>query len=225
MKEWQKPGWIGLSRSRPPESWEDDLKALNTTKFYLINRLGPLLFCLKADSQENIYKVWVGSPQHKCSCGGGGDTHCIHINFVLLKILRLATTDPLSWKPRLSEDDINKILDGNHTNSSIQGCPKRVDFLRKGAGLNPKAKPCDEVSNDAPHQTALGTVARKTLDEEDRCPICQENLTDLEFQDNQLHYCDNGCGSNFHLKCLRVLQAYARSQKKNAAPHLRYRIV
>lgn len=198
---------------RTPDSWADDLKALENTRFYCINRQGPLLFVLSAAAGGSTYKVWIGSPHHRCSCGGGDQKNCIHINFVLIKILRLEKTNPLSWKVQLSDADVNSILTSeqyrNSTNS--QERPKH-DFLKKGAAM---ARVSSRVNPDDPEslkqQQTVATTERKTLDEEEKCSICQEEMTEL---DSHLCYCNKGCGSNFHLRCFRVLQAYALTEKK-----------
>ena len=197
---------------RPPDSWTDDIEAVTTARFYLINRQGPLLFVLSEATGDKLYKIWIGSPHHRCSCGGGDQKNCIHINFVLIKILRLGPTNPLAWMRQLSDADINHILKSEHCkNCDDSRGHRKHNFLKKGAS---KARMDVKDLKPQTQQQMAPTIERKTLDEEDKCSICQEDMTEWELKDEQLCYCREGCGSNFHLRCFRVLQAYALTEKK-----------
>lgn len=56
-----------------------NVAALDQTRFYLLSRQGPLLFVIKPEASKHVFKVWLGSSHHRCSCGGGGDSiQCIH---------------------------------------------------------------------------------------------------------------------------------------------------
>lgn len=187
---------------KAPENWSNDVNELERKKFYLLSRLGPLLFVLKSGSSGNssdgVFKVWIGSPNHRCGCGGGTEKNCIHINFVLLKILRLDPSNPLAWKTQLSEEDINLIL-----NSGSSG---RMDAIVKHEFLKREAAVANTSLNHTEDEVSLQLATRKTLDENEVCVICQEEISDIELLDNLLCYCNLGCGSNCHLSCVKSLQ-------------------
>lgn len=61
---------------------------------------------------------------------------------------------------------------------------------------------------------SLHSPVLQELDEEDICPICQEDMTPEELKNDLLCYCEDSCGSNFHVKCLRMFATHAKSEKK-----------
>lgn len=202
--------WSGRRHLKPPETWSSALEELDRKKFYLLQRLGPLLFVLKSlsgSSSDGVFKVWIGSPNHRCSCGGGGEANCIHINFVIIKILRIDPSNQLAWKTQLSEEDINLMLSS--------GSSGRKDHLDKHEFLKQGAAAANTRPNHTEEEAPLAT--RKALDQGEVCVICQEEISDLELLDNLLCYCKLGCGSNFHLGCVKILEAHARSQRKDAS--------
>ena len=147
--------------------------------FFLVHESGPTSFALK-DEQGKVFKISLGS-NHSCSCGGGRSEHCIHTLYVLLKIFRIQPDNPIIWQLSLIDSEINWLL-RNRMNPFIEKKVKRSE---------------------------TASVARISLNEEFGCPICQEDLKDLDT----LVYCKVGCGHNFHVKCMKVWAEFKVTQK------------
>jgi E3 ubiquitin-protein ligase ZSWIM2 len=109
-----------------------------------------------------------------CSCGGGIKEHCVHTMFALIKIYRVPTDNPLSWQIGFNDSEINWL------------CKHRFSSY--------KAKP------QALPQTGQTELKRIALSDEMCCAICQDDLT----ADQVLTYCREGCGHNFHARCMKV---------------------
>ena len=132
-------------------------------------------------------------------------------NFVLEKILRIDPTDPLSYRLQLTDQDIDTIISGKHRVSTKQ------EFLKKGSAETRKSK-TNSNQKEEPDQLSQTTTTRKALEDDDKCSIYQETMTEPELLlDNRLCYCNQGCGSNFHMKCYKILQAHTRSERKKVA--------
>ena len=61
---------------------------------------------------------------------------------------------------------------------------------------------------------SLKILQRKDLKDDRICSICQEDMTDKELENSQLCFCQKGCASNFHVKCMKMVEAYSKSQNK-----------
>ena len=88
-------------RSKPSLIWKDSRRRLNTEQFYLVARLGPVVFNIK-DESENIFKITLGQPS-TCSCGECDidkdyDSPCIHMMYCLIKVLRIQDTNAFTWQ-------------------------------------------------------------------------------------------------------------------------------
>ena len=91
-------------------------------KFFLLHSSGPTSYLLQSQSQQqqdNIetsnrgnnqteveeqntapgakFRVQIGL-RNKCSCKGSKTKTCVHILFVLIKVLRVEVDDPLVWQ-------------------------------------------------------------------------------------------------------------------------------
>ena len=204
----------------PPPRWRSDIETLNNTKFFLVNRVGPTVFVLRTDGlSETTYKVCIGENQ-RCSCGGGEGKGqlCIHIMFVVLKVLLVPNTNPLSWQLGLVDNEVDQILTGNHlmrNNRSKESPRPRHPFLKKGEGKCRNKNHGKGPTTDAEESSSEGEkcVNRKDLTEDCTCSICQDDMLEEELHDNALCYCEMGCGSNFHHKCFRMYSTHARAEK------------
>ena len=48
-----------------------------------------------------------------------------------------------------------------------------------------------------------GSVKRRSLDDEEPCPICYEDMASAD--PDALVWCKHGCGRNIHGKCMRYV--------------------
>jgi len=191
-----------MKRKDCPKTWDEDVDALARAKFYLLSRNGPLIFKLK-DVNDSSYTVCIASPSHRCSCGGGEAKGflCILILFVVIKILRVPHSNPLAWASSWSTDAVDRTLAGRH----LEGKSTSIHtFLRKGDGAR-TAPVSAEVDTDMITENEA-SVAQRELG---ACSICQDNMTESEFNDELLCYCEHSCGISFHKKCMRWTVAAA----------------
>jgi E3 ubiquitin-protein ligase ZSWIM2 len=101
------------------------------------------------------------------------------------KIFKVTVDNPVIWQLSFIDSEINMLIRSRH--NLIEQKPK---IIRRENNEN---------------------VNRIDLSEEFGCPICQEELKDL----NTLTYCKVGCGHNFHVKCMKVWAEHKESQRDN----------
>ena len=112
---------------------------------------------------------------------------CLHSLFVMHKVFRVPTDNPLCWQHALIDPEIEQLIRGRF-NSDIY--------------VNRRKKPA-EASSDAPSDTP-----QKELSDDDSCPICMESLLNCG---QALDWCRGGCGNSLHEECLRVWAQHKRS--------------
>ena len=201
---------------RPPPTWDEDIAALQNTTLYVVSTNGPTVFVLKTDdSMGQIFKVYIGERQ-TCSCGSGGDGRmklCVHIIFVMIKVLRIPSSNPLSWQLSLIDSEINQILSGEISCKKHKKKLHTHSFLRKGFGTSNKTNPPDNLLEGEKMEDTYSSK-QKGLEDDIICPICFDEMSKDELQANLLCYCESSCGSNFHKKCFQTYATHIRSQKK-----------
>ena len=223
--------------TKPPKGWDQTITQLNTTiRLFLVSTVGPTVFILKSDDMTDVtFKVFIGERQ-MCSCGGGEARGklCFHILFVMIKVLRVPSDNPISWQLSLVDSEVESVLSGEvgRRGRSINGDSReknqntRNNFLRKGQGDRLRQKKNQSMKNV---QEGVGTVksteerngaycaTRKELDEDNICCICQDEMTMEDLEENTLCFCESQCGTNFHTRCFRMYATYNRSEKKVVA--------
>ncbi|EEY61543.1 uncharacterized protein PITG_01859 [Phytophthora infestans T30-4] len=167
-------------------------QTLNTT-MYLVQTTGPTSYVIQEQNCDKKYKVLIGSIQ-TCSCGTADI--CIHILFVMLKVLRVPPTTPIVWQKSLLDSEIETLLRGGYREKSRS---ERKPYTKKRKEIVASKEP-DDVDVDR-HELVEGEV----------CAICQEDM-----DDNQpLTFCRTGCGNNFHIECMKVFGESRRQSKEN----------
>lgn len=206
----------------PPVSWDEDIERLRATTFFLVNRIGPTVFVLKTDDlSESTYKVYIGENQ-RCSCGGGEGRGklCLHIMFVMLKVLRVSGSNPCAWQLGLNDNEIEDILSESTRHRGDQAKHKaHKPFLKKGQGrccanniTSASREKNGEEENVSPQEKK--PAKQKDIEEDPTCSICQEDMTEEDITTNNLCHCATSCGSNFHRRCFRMYSTHARSERK-----------
>ncbi|KAE9018826.1 hypothetical protein PF005_g9340 [Phytophthora fragariae] len=164
-----------------------------STTMYLVQTTGPTSYVVQEQNCEKKHKVLIGSLQ-TCSCGTADI--CIHILFVMLKVLRVPATTPVVWQKSLIDSEIEMLLRGGYREKSR---PAPKSYMRKRKEEAVAAQPED------------ADVERHELVEGEVCAICQEDM-----DDNQpLTFCRKGCGNNFHVECMKVFGESRRQSKEN----------
>jgi E3 ubiquitin-protein ligase ZSWIM2 len=161
-------------RIKPSAQFAGRLEEAKSTRFFIVSNPGPTSFVLKGDGgigegparAGKKFKVSIGECQ-ACSCnprgGAGGEELCVHLLFVMVKVLRVPDSNPVLWQWSLVGSEVDSLLRGN-------AGPSRAERRRQEALQN--------------HRSAHGTLAaaeagakpRRNLEVEDVCPICQDDM-------------------------------------------------
>lgn len=194
-------------------------------KFYLLQTSGPMSYTLRENEGETQYKVLLGDP-NRCSCGnkekaGVSFVPCSHVLFVLLRVLRVQAESKVCWQPGLSERDIEHVLLAQslrRENASAAALDdgalarRKHKFLRKRTGGNRRPgrrggssnqESDDEMENEE-DESRFDFVPRKPVEEDDVCPICQEDLPMEAEKVDRLAFCRISCGNSLHVKCMKI---------------------
>ena len=62
------------------------------------------------DQEGCCWRVTIGNP-HRCTCYPE-EPFCIHVLYVLLKVLQVPVTNPLAWQRSYTDADIDQVLAG-----------------------------------------------------------------------------------------------------------------
>ena len=173
------------------DAWDTLKTELLTRTFYLVNRSGPTVFSIR-DEEGKIYRVIIGNP-HRCSCQSTHTSQCIHMMYIILKVLRIPESNDLCKRIRFNDGEIERILDGHY---EAVAAPVRVR----------RAKPSAIPTDEAPATTQ---VTRHDISDSDICPICQDDMCEKDA----LTWCRDGCGNNLHAKCMKMFAQFKISAK------------
>ncbi|XP_075789885.1 E3 ubiquitin-protein ligase ZSWIM2 isoform X3 [Pelodiscus sinensis] len=156
-------------------SWQQD-QALGST-MRIVRELGPTGFVLQEEGGR-AHRVFLGQP-HSCSCAAflREKDLCSHICWILLKKFKVPRNHEYAFQLGLLEREINDILQRLHQEHTL---PSRANAL----------------SNKTVQKEDDGYIHQKEIDEEDVCPICQEELLKKMFP---ITYCRCTECSEYHL--------------------------
>ena len=203
--------------NQPTSSYITSLEIVSQKRFYLLNRPGPTVFVVKERSalDDVTFKVILGSIL-QCSCHTRSyrvrkdreGLHCEHLVFVIVKVLKLPQTNPLSWQESITDAEITSILSGSHFTESHRRFKR--DKQKSVDGTD------ETSSDDALHCKDRATITERKaiIDGDNHCPICQETISKVQLEEGELCFCQNRCGTNFHIKCMKILQNYNMKQNK-----------
>ncbi|GLI66528.1 hypothetical protein VaNZ11_010403 [Volvox africanus] len=173
-------------RPKPSQEVVDLLQQVGTLQLFLVQRPGPTSFIVREEGSEVKRKVQIGS-RIICSCspvGANGTSKelCLHILFVMVKVLRVPVSNPLLWQLSLSDRELEEVL---------------------RCAMQPERPPREVVKvKPSTEKMSTGQVKRREIDEEDPCPICYEDMIGQDL--DNLVWCRFGCGRNVHGKCMGV---------------------
>jgi len=171
-----------------------------------------------AAATKQKFKVSLGVPRHTCSCGGGTSkfkcatsssdrtTWCVHICFVLLKVLRVGRDFATVSQDRITEAELEQLL-------SYQERQKQKRFVeqqkqqRREEMMSKFRANLENAGVDLAAGSGSGggsSFAFKPPDADDQCPICFDDLLDDKTDKNSLSlvYCADGCRQAIHTACM-----------------------
>ena len=198
------------------EAQTDTTLAAVDLKLFLLTELGPTAFYFR-DEQGSKFKVVIGDPI-SCSCFSNKRDikHCIHTQFVLLKIFKLKSTDERLVQTNFNSSDVDKLISQRFRNNACahdddsdddeeggenNNAPIKKAFLRRKKKNSAVKKPGDKKGH-------------REIEADDTCPICYENLKNEH--DPALSFCDT-CGNPFHIPCLIMWAEHRAKQDPNKA--------
>lgn len=220
----RKPSELVTHRIAQVTGNQDGVERAN---LYLVQELGPTLFMVRHEEEETVtvpattthsledgatttppttstetrsrkYKVAIGDMQ-KCTCGDS--EVCVHVLFVMIKLLRVPATNPLVWQHALLDREVNDILSGTfRRRAEARRRPPVRDFLRRSS-----------TPSTVDGANGCGGVERRAIEEGDTCPVC---LDDLKPGAKDLTYCKKGCGKQAHAKCMKMYAEHNQSVGK-----------
>ncbi|KAL3209058.1 hypothetical protein MRX96_009572 [Rhipicephalus microplus] len=140
---------------------------------------------------DHRFKVVLG-PQ-TCSCGKG--PHCVHLLFVMLRVLRLTDTDARLFSKTLKEFEVDELLRG----FSISR--RRTSQQSEGPLTDDKSPDCPAKNlEDAVDSTSKTGSRDVEGDDASTCPICLLEM----FEGESVITCDKGCGNQLHHHCASI---------------------
>ncbi|WIA35392.1 hypothetical protein OEZ86_003838 [Tetradesmus obliquus] len=164
------------------------------SSLYVLQRPGPSSFVVGQDPGGDKFKVALGN-QPTCSCRhSAAQPHepCVHLLFIMLRVMRLAADNPLLWQSALTDRELQELLDGRLSSSS-----------RGSAGRAAGRRTSSSSSSSSSSSGKQGsTVQRRTIEQDEPCPICYESLSGVE--PGWLVWCSSSCGKSIHGRCMRV---------------------
>lgn len=200
LKKVPKEKRLKQYRSSCPNALQERLERASTQKLYLIQQSqvpdvaseGHVDFTVLG-STGNVYTVQFGHvPTCNCPDFTRRADMCKHIMFILLKVMGLSPTNPLSYqKAYLSEElqELYTILRTRRVGGSV-----RANALVCAAAASGQSAP------------AQGVTRRELTPDDSDCPICFDTL-----DDGSVTFCRGACGANFHAACIQRWLSQSRS--------------
>ncbi|CAD7973386.1 unnamed protein product [Amoebophrya sp. A25] len=172
----------------------------------------------KAGSTKK-FKVSLGSPFHHCSCNTGESTTtiekdstrwCVHICFVLLKVLRVERDFPVVHRGRITEADLDQLLTYRERLKERQWAAEQRAKRREEAAARLHARGGGDRDGAGGGDGNLaggkhGSSKYRPPAEDEQCPICFDDLLgdgDSRSNPYALIYCEEGCKRAIHTSCM-----------------------
>ncbi len=150
-------------RARPPQEVVELLQRLENQRLYVMHRMGPTSFVVHEEGAGSVNQKVMLGPRPSCSCAGAVCKElCLHILFVMVKVMRVPPSNPLVWQLSLTDRELEEVF----RCSTLPSQPPRPDR---------RAQPA--TGDKAEHGAA---VKRRALEEEEQCPICYEAMSSAE---------------------------------------------
>ena len=153
---------------------------------------------------------------HSCTCLAFRQERalCRHLCWVLLKKFRLPDNHPFTYQSGLVPREIDELLSGTHVKErppTARRTPPAARQESSGSYSNIKLlKLIFHISKE--------NVSRRQLEEDDVCPICQEELLEVRLPVTWCRACSNAA----HIRCMKVWAEHQETMNRgdNGAPVL-----
>lgn len=169
-------------------------------RLYLLHQPGPNSFTVGGDSPNHKYKVIIG-PQ-SCSCGHG--PYCIHVLFVMVRVLQIPEADPSLMSGTLKDYEVEQLMRAyeERIKKAVNQRGERSSNNGQQSGKGSSSRP------STPTGPSLSTPDSTASDDESQCPICLMCMVEGE----SLVTCEAGCRNRLHHHCMAVWAADRHTQ-------------
>ena len=149
-----------------------------------------------------------------------GPSVCVHLLFVLHRVLGVPRTNSLLWQVSLTERELDEALRCEHF--------KRKHRAGVGAGSSSSASTSggtagrNQPSSGKQRQRNKddGSVSPRPLADSGPCPICYEEVSNCA--PSMLVYCRYSCGNYVHGRCMKMWSKHqSESEKELSCPMCR----
>ncbi|CAN8004321.1 unnamed protein product [Ixodes hexagonus] len=181
------------------------LQVRRGARLYLLCQPGPHSFLVAADQPDHRFKVVVG-PQ-TCTCGKA--PLCVHLLFVMLRVLKVRDSDPRLFSKTLKNYEVDELL------RAYSAWMRRSSLQSEGGSSDlrsPEGQPPD-LSEEAKSGVTKEASQDAEEDEKSTCPICLLEM----FEGESLVSCERGCRNRLHHHCIAI---WAQECSRNGDPVL-----
>lgn len=193
-------------RNKPSQELIKIMEESVDLRLYLVHEKGPLSFTFQ-DEKGKKYFINIGD-KINCSCIGNKKEqkeHCVHTIYVLNRIFKINFSDQLILQLQYTDAELNKMIEirksnkhqrnFNNTNLDDSSDIDENEYSKnKKRKKNVKMKNKYEIFYDDQDENRMNMIDDIT------CSICQEDM----YRAEGLYYCEESCGHNFHLNCLKI---------------------
>ncbi|XP_068209828.1 mitogen-activated protein kinase kinase kinase 1-like [Palaemon carinicauda] len=201
--------------SRGPPISEESLaarvKRALKARLYLLHQPGPNSFTVGGDSPTHKYKVIIG-PQ-TCSCGHG--PYCVHVLFVMVRVLQVPEADPVLMAGCLKDFEIEQLMTAyeERLKKAVRARERRHSGSTGAAGSQSSRAKGGRSSPSTPTGQPSSSSDTTNGDDDSLCPICLMCMVEGE----SLVMCETACHNFLHEHCMAV---WADDRKAQGQPVL-----
>ncbi|KAJ1963057.1 hypothetical protein IWQ62_003338 [Dispira parvispora] len=223
-QEKRKKRWI----NEPPQKMAERIERARHQEMYLVHRecVEPLKYEFRVlGNSKKMYQVTI-THLPNCSCiDFRMGNHCKHILFVMMKIIRLPAGSPLIYQKAWLTNELEDMFKTMVPDPAALADTKLVQAYERYR--NPDSAPAEEMANEGgdasqPQVSSFG-VRRRLLacmqeeGDSDHCPVCYDDMTKGDWENNKLSWCQRGCGNNIHTECFKMWESHynGRGQRVN----------
>ena len=198
-------------RSKPTQELIKFMEESVDLRLYLIAEKGPLSFTFQ-DEKGKKFMINIGD-KINCNCAGNKKElkeHCVHTIYVLNRIFKISFSDQLILQLQFTDSELNKMIDTRRKNKN------KIDFNNEQnsdseneSNINRRTKKKKKRNSN---NILIDTEEKRmNLIDDITCSICQE---DMYFSEG-LFYCEESCGHNYHLDCLKVWSTHKKANEES----------
>ncbi len=191
-------------RSKPSAELIRSMEESVDIRLYLIAEKGPLSFTFQDDKGKKIM-INIGD-KINCNCTGNKKEqkeHCVHTIYVLNRIFKISFSDQLILQLQYTDSELNKMIETRRRSKN------KIDLANDSSESDDEKKSNKKKSKKRFRNNE--DENRMNLIDDITCSICQE---DMYFAEG-LFYCEDSCGHNFHLDCLKIWSTHKKVNEES----------